>query len=224
MVKIDGKEYTEEQLGNLMKDLSTAQTALKQKNELLKDKESLEAKVKEAEAIKLENEQLKADSMKKRFEDRTKMVSKFLASKDEDRRKSLADKIFNMDDDDFADFKEGKTDEEILTKDTLTSEKQTLESKEQELEKKKKDIIEEALKNMRKDEKAGDLLSPGAINNSASDNKNEVMLGDGKFPTIEKVKEIYGLGKNPMYTNKFTKFHEDRATSYLDTNYSRDNI
>jgi hypothetical protein len=223
MVKINGKEYTEEQLANLMKDFDVTQKALKQTKEQLKDKDELEIKLKEAEATKQELEKLKATQFEKRFQERKQILSKFLEGKDDDRRKSLLEKLGNMDDDDFDDFKEGKTNEEIEAKLKIDSEKQSLETKEKDLETRKKEIIEEALKNMKKEGMENELLNSADVDRSV-DKGEEDRLGGGLFPSIDKVKQVYNLDNNSVYKSKVKPHYEKRAETYLDLNYIRDGI
>lgn len=223
MVMINGKEYTDEQLTNFLKDYETSQKALKATKEQLKDKEELELKAKEADTYKKELEAIKAKQFETRLQERKKLLSKFLESKDDDRRKSLIEKLGNMDDDDFDDFKEGKTNTDIEEKLKIDSEKQSLETKEKDLETRKKEIIEEALKNMKKETMEGELLNKTDFDMNA-DGKKEERLGDGLFPTIDKVKEVYNLNNNTVYKSKMTPHYEKIAETYLDQNYIREGI
>ena len=223
MVLINGKEYTEEQLANLVGDLKVAQDTLKKQSATLKEKQSLEEQLKELDSIKTKNADLQAEIFKTKMNERTKQLSKFLESKDQDTRQAIMAKIGNMDDDDFDFFKEGKTDTELSQRDEINNEKQTLEEKQKDFEKRKADIIKEEASKLQNDKQINSLLPKDAIDQDQfSETGNEDRLADGLFPNIDSTKEMYHLDKNPLYSKRYKEYHESNAEAYLSTNYDRE--
>ena len=109
MVKIAGKEYTDEQLAKLIEDKAAAEALVKEQGKKLKSVDDQSEKLKEFDKLKKDNETQAATILQNTLNNRLSMISKWFNSKDDS--KDLANDIAQMSDNAFDLFKEGKLQE-----------------------------------------------------------------------------------------------------------------
>jgi len=222
MVKINGKEYTEEQLENMMGDLKISQETLKKTNKKLKDIDDINEKLQAMKTLEAENKELKAEKLQALVSDRKNQISKYLEGKDLTRQTAILDRLADMDSDEWDDFKDGKTNEDLITKDELLNSKEALESKEQDFNKRREEIIKEEAAKLKSKAIEGDLLPTDAVDIS-NDDVDTDLIG-GQFPNIDKLKELYKLKTNNIWKSKSNPDLEEQAISYLEINYDREEV
>lgn len=221
-IVIDGKEYTVEDVQNLLKDVNVTQKTNEKLKNSLKESEELAVKAKEAEELRAKVEALELEKLQTKLESRKSELSKYLSAKDKDKQKALYERLMNMDDDEYDDFKEGKTDEELKTKDELNSEKETLLSKEEELAQKKEKIIKEAIEKNEKEKEADKLIPKHGIDSDIESEEETDLIG-GKYPQIDDLLDKYQLKTNKPFLNRIVKFKE-QTENYLSAETARENI
>lgn len=219
MVLYKGKEMSQEEFDTLLSKVDASDKLVQGYQTKVNE---LEEKAKEAEKLgdlRKSLEQKDAEIFKMKLDTRTKLVSKYLESKNNDE--NLIKKIGSMADDDFELFSEGKTNDTYLNKEEIDSAKNDIDQKKKELETEKDKIIKDAQKSLEnKDKKEGQKLIPNSevVVDDADDNESDENF---QFPAIDKLKEIYGLDDSRYDKNKD---HENKATAYLKKYNQIDNI
>lgn len=195
MVKIAGKEITQEELDKFISDKMAAEALSKGLENKVTELEGKTEGLAELAALKQELKTSKDKIYTNTLDKRLGQMTKYLDKKG--RSEALIKKIGDMSDDDYELFVEGKTDTELLTEAEIESAKTDLEKKQNEVETSKDKIIKDYLKSVNDENKTKNdqnLVPVGEINAEAGDAKTE-----SGFPKMDDLKTIYGLHNNPMF-------------------------
>ncbi len=216
MVKIAGKEYTDEQLAKLIEDKAAAEALVKEQGKKLKSVDDQSEKLKEFDKLKKDNETQAATILQNTLNNRLSMISKWFNSKDDS--KDLANDIAQMSDNAFDLFKEGKTDDMFKSKAEIDAEQTNLDAQKTEFETNKEKIITDAIKKAKGKETNTSVIPPTEVTSEAS--AEDISDRDILFPPTKDIKEMFNLEDNSMYDIKSSQ--EETAQRYLKTAYKQD--
>lgn len=213
-------KLTQEQLDKLVADAEAAKTLVKGYESKVNSLQSKVSQLDEFEDIKRQLEEAKKREYKTNLDNRLSKVSKYLDKKG--RSEDIIKRIGDMSNEDFEFFFEGKTNEEFKDNEEIEFAKTDLEKKQNEIESSKDKIIKDYLKSLEDS------------NKTKNDQKlvptTEVGVGDtseqeGVFPNLDKLKEVYRLNNNPIFTDKTERMLQN-AKTYMDTygGIDQDNI
>jgi len=195
MVKIAGKEITQEELDKFISDKASAEALAKGLESKVTELEGKTEGLSELDALKKELQTSKDKIYSSTLDKRLSQMTKYIDKKG--KSEALIKRIGDMSDEDFEFFVEGKTDAELLTDEEIESAKTDLEKKQNEVETSKDKIIKEYLKGLNDENKTKNdqnLVPAGEINAEPDDGKTE-----SGFPKMDDLKTIYGLHNNPMF-------------------------
>jgi len=212
MIKFKGKEISQDEFDKIMTDAESIKNLADGYESKVKD---LEIKVSDLDKLDAVQSELKTKSdelYKIKLDNRLQLVDTYLKSKD--NAGDLIKKIGEMDEEYFKIFADGKTNDIYESNEQIKSAKTELENEKKELETNKDKIIKDALKQYSDENKTKDdqkLVPTGetGIENGTDD------LTESGFPTLDKMKDIYGLKGNPMYDKN--ERMEENAKVYLDS-------
>jgi len=210
MVKIAGKEITQEELDKFITDKTAADALAKGLENKITELESKTEGLDELEALKKENQANKDKIYANTLSSRLGSITKYLDKKG--KSEDLIKRIGDMSDDDFDFFVEGKTDDVVKTDEEIESAKTDLDNEKTELEKNKDKIIKEYLKGIEDENKTKNdqnLVPNGEIDADDGDAGTE-----SGFPTNDELKTIYRLHNNPIF-DKNERMIEN-AKTYMD--------
>jgi hypothetical protein len=219
---MDLTKLTQEQLDKLLADKAAADKLAKEQAKKLKEIDDNTEKLKELDNLKKAKDAADAELLKIKVNSRVDQVSKWLTVKD--NKETIVEQLSKMSDGEFDLFKEGKLNEDFKTKEELEQEKLDLESQKTEFESNKDKIIKEAadkVANVKKEEKDPPMVPSSEVLNKQSQDA-EVGPGNGKFPTMDTLKDMFNLRENPLYEE--VEGYEKRAIEYLDSSYGDDRI
>ena len=217
---MDLSKLTQDQLDKLLADKEAAETLAKQQADKIKNTDDNSEKLKELDTLRKQNEDSQTQLLKIKVDTRVSQVNKWLESKD--GKENIIAQLSKMSDGEFDLFKEGKINEDFKTKDEIEQERTAFETQKNEFENNKEKIIKEAADSLKKEVP---VKEPAIVPNTEVDSgtpvkPEDIGPGEGKFPTMNTLKDMFNLDENPLYDLK--EGHEMKAEKYLDKSYSED--
>ena len=195
MVKLNGKEISQEEFDKLVSDSSSVKSLAEAYERKTKELEQQVAGLGDVDKLKQELESSKQELYKRNLNDRLSKINKYLDRKG--KSEDIIKRIGDMSDSDFEFFAEGKTNDEFKTKEEIESAKTDLETQKIDLETNKDKIIKDALRGFEDSNKKKN--DQELVPNSEVNIDNEANGQEDGFPTNEKLMEVYNLNGNAMF-------------------------
>ena len=195
MVKIAGKEITQEEFDKIIADKSASEALTKGLENKVTELEQKTSGLTELEALKKENQANKDKIYANTLESRLSQITKYIDKKG--KPETLIKKLGDMSDEDFDEFAEGKTDDLIKTDEEIESAKTDLEKKEKEVVTSKDQIIKDYLKELEDSNKTKNDQNLVPKGETEADEGTDEQ--DSGFPTMDEMKKIYNLNNNPIF-------------------------